>query len=442
MADQFFRKQGEDTIYTGYTPETGFTGGLSSEQQAQQAGVIPDWEASWKPQGSTTNIQTITSDDIQNTKNIDLNNPDKDTSDNASPFVAGAIEFAKGIKEANDVMKTQAEKDAEAKKTQFGDDILTGLTQLEEEGTEQLQKEEEAGIPDMSSQLADLSGQIGVKNSEFAVLQADYDKIEQELKNQPGTLQGHFLGQRAKAQENLRSKKNALAAEIGMLQAQGLAIQGKMTAAQNSVNRAIDLKYDSIEKSIETKKWQLGLIQDDLTEKEKERADYLNTYYNQFIQQQDEQKATEKANYTTLLSQMNQYPDAGIELTDTLEEANAKITANSAIYRQQTRLASTGTGDGGTGGGGGETPQIKSFNKELTSRVESLFKGDYGLTGGREQVIQRLQYWARINYPEIVDEISKMVYGTDGYEAIIPDGYERGVTIKGGSSGGLTNPFE
>ncbi len=442
MADQFFRKQGEDTIYTGYTPETGFTGGLSSEQQAQQAGVIPDWEASWKPQGSTTNIQTITSDDIQNTKNIDLNNPDKDTSDNASPFVAGAVEFAKGLKEADDILKSQAEKDAEAKKTQFGDDILTGLTQLEEEGTEQLQKEEEAGIPDMSSQLADLSGQIGVKNSEFAVLQADYDKIEQELKNQPGTLQGHFLGQRAKAQENLRSKKNALAAEIGMLQAQGLAIQGKMTAAQNSVNRAIDLKYDSIEKSIETKKWQLGLIQDDLTEKEKERADYLNTYYNQFIQQQDEQKATEKANYTTLLSQMNQYPDAGIELTDTLEEANAKITANSAIYRQQTRLASTGTGDGGTGGGGGETPQIKSFNKELTSRVESLFKGDYGLTGGREQVIQRLQYWARINYPEIVDEISKMVYGTDGYEAIIPDGYERGVTIKGGSSGGLTNPFE
>jgi len=65
----------------------------------------------------------------------------------------------------------------------------------------------------------------------------------------------------------------------------------------------------------------------------------MKYYYDRIDTQIAEQKATEKANYTTLLSQMNQYPDANIQLTDTLEQANAKITANSAIYRQQTRLA-------------------------------------------------------------------------------------------------------
>jgi len=60
---QFYRKSdpSDKTIYQTYDPKTGqFGGGISSEQQAQQLGVVPDWEASWKPAGAATNIQTIT----------------------------------------------------------------------------------------------------------------------------------------------------------------------------------------------------------------------------------------------------------------------------------------------------------------------------------------------------------------------------------------------
>jgi len=58
---EFYRKKGEDTIYEGYDPKTGqFSGGISDETKAQSLGVIPDWQASWKPAGATTNIQTIT----------------------------------------------------------------------------------------------------------------------------------------------------------------------------------------------------------------------------------------------------------------------------------------------------------------------------------------------------------------------------------------------
>jgi len=57
---QFYRRGTEPTIYSEYDPTTNqFGGGISSESQAQKLGVIPDWEASWKPSGATTNIQTI-----------------------------------------------------------------------------------------------------------------------------------------------------------------------------------------------------------------------------------------------------------------------------------------------------------------------------------------------------------------------------------------------
>ena len=63
MPKQFYRKSdpSDKTIYQTYDPKTGQLGdGIPTEAKAQEFGVIPDWEASWKPTGATTNIQTIT----------------------------------------------------------------------------------------------------------------------------------------------------------------------------------------------------------------------------------------------------------------------------------------------------------------------------------------------------------------------------------------------
>lgn len=61
MPNKFYRKEGDQTIYENYDPNTGqFSGGIGSEADAQKLGVIPDWEAAWSPTGATTNIETIT----------------------------------------------------------------------------------------------------------------------------------------------------------------------------------------------------------------------------------------------------------------------------------------------------------------------------------------------------------------------------------------------
>lgn len=92
---------------------------------------------------------------------------------------------------------------------------------------------------------------------------------------------------------------------------------------------------------------------------------------------------------------------------------------------------------------GGDDKNLKAFNTQLTKEVQNLTKGNYGTEGSREKLIQALQTWARINAPEYVDEIPKMVYGTEGYDAILPDGYEQQISGSGSSNSSLlVDPFE
>ena len=58
------------------------------------------------------------------------------------------------------------------------------------------------------------------------------------------------------------------AADIGMLNARAQALQGNITAAQDTVNRAIDLKYYSVENELQTKLQQLSTIKDQLSRDE------------------------------------------------------------------------------------------------------------------------------------------------------------------------------
>jgi len=259
---QFYRKKDDQTVYQGYDPATQqFSGGISSEEQAQQLGVIPDWEASWKPAGAATNITTITPDSLAPKTPIDLSEAPTGDAGAADVFVSGVTAQQKQDADAAAKLVEEA-----AKKKEAATQDITGLlTQLEGEGGEQLAGEQAAGIPGMETQIADISGQIGVLNAEYAELQSQYDQQEQALKEQPGMLMGHFMGLKARAQDKLINKKNALAAQIGVLQAQGLAIQGKQAAAQASVNRAIDLKYSGLRQQLETKKFLFDAIREDLT---------------------------------------------------------------------------------------------------------------------------------------------------------------------------------
>uniref|UniRef100_A0A6H1ZFT2 Uncharacterized protein n=1 Tax=viral metagenome TaxID=1070528 RepID=A0A6H1ZFT2_9ZZZZ len=76
--------------------------------------------------------------------------------------------------------------------------------------------------------------------------------------------------------------------------------------------------------------------------------------------------------------------------------------------------------------------EVELFKTDLEREIDNLVKGNYGKTGGREKIISILQAKARFSYPSLVDEIPKMIYGTEGYEPILGDDYSS-IIGKGGS---------
>jgi len=398
-----------DYFNTFKTDEQGGIVDEISKEQAVKLGI---------PLTGKTPVATnaITTEALS-TKAIDLEIGTEANISEADGFKAYMEEYLK----QQESLKSQSEKDTEKKV----DDITTQLEGLLKDGADQgaiqAAEEEKREIEDQQKLVDDANGDLSMKMAEIDALAASYNLENQVVEGKTISL-ARMQGQQAQNYKMYLAQKNLLTSEAGLLQAKALALQGKLDSAQTAADRATDLKYSSWVTEVNNATSLLTLLEGKLSKDETIRADAMKVYYDRIDTQIAEQKATEKANYTTLLSQMNQYPDANIQLTDTLEQANAKITANSAIYRQQTRLAD------GTGGTGGGDEQYEALNKDLTKEVQNLFDGDYGTEGAREKLIAKLQTFARINYPELVAEIPKMVYGTDGYEAILPDGYEAELT--------------
>jgi len=360
---QFYRKQDDPTVYTGYDPNTGqFSGGIESEAQAQKVGVIPDWEASWKPAGSTTNIQTITPESLSTTKAYDLSGQPKNAINDADVAVVGAEEQAKI--DAKVKVDTEA-----AKKSLAESDILKTLTELESEGTAQATAEQEAGIPGFQQQQADVTGQIAVKTAEYNQLKAQEEALKTQFEGMAGITLSEVSGRKGVIERQFLARKNAVASEISLLNATSLAISGKQIAAQGAVDRAIDLKYDSKRQKLDTQKFLYDVIRGDLTKAEEAQLKIQEEKTAREEAVLEDQKAIEKANYTTLLSLLQKYPDAQITLQDTIEQANQKIAQNSAIYRQQTRLAGRGGGD-----------EITPTEEPLSINAIDQFRRSYGWT--------------------------------------------------------------
>jgi len=137
-------------------------------------------------------------------------------------------------------------------------DRITGLVDEQAQSAmDQLTAEQSAGLPQLRQEFADINAQILEKSARYKVLQT-------ENQNKPITM-NTIIG-------NDRAIMNANAADIGLLQARALGLQGQIETAQNTVNRAIDLKYSSIESQLNIYQAQLNALQPTLDKEEKQRA--------------------------------------------------------------------------------------------------------------------------------------------------------------------------
>lgn len=256
----------QSQFYTDPTSGTTYT----SKDVAKQYGV---------------NIPTVDSLGTQTPLDI------KSTLPTAGPDVAGAT-----VAGANTTTKTLADyiKELTPPKTDTqiqADSLSSDISKLlgQDTGKVQAQSDAEAaaGVNDLKKSLTDINSQILTKS-------AQYDATSTKLEGQsiPMSL---IIGQQAQVQK-------AKASEIGLLQARALGLQGQIQFAQETANKAVDLKYSVIEDQLNTKQKQLALLGPTLTKEEQVTADALKRQYDDQQKQIQDKKDKEKANITAALN--------------------------------------------------------------------------------------------------------------------------------------------
>lgn len=174
---------------------------------------------------------------------------------------------------------TPPETAVDIKQQGFLDDIASLTGELAQQSADQLTAEQSAGLPDLRAEFAAINAQILEKSARYRVLQ-------EENKGKPITMSSILGADRAIL--------NAEAADIGLLTAQALGLQGRIADAQASVDRSIDLKYQTISNQLAVKQAQLNAIQPLLNKQERVQAQAQQVLLNRQQQELSERKANDK----------------------------------------------------------------------------------------------------------------------------------------------------
>ena len=241
------------------------------------------------PINGSSNQGLITANSLQPVTPVNVITP----TNMGTPSIEGDVAFFKAQTEQ---AKT-AQETALAQQQDTGNNELTKLlSSFGQQGTEQLSLEQKIVNP-LQTQIADVTGQANVLTAEYNSLKTSFEKQSSDIEagaGVKGLTTGAVMGQQGAVARAALARLNSKASEIGLLQAQSLALQGKADLAQKQIDRAIDLKYKGVEQEIKIKQFQLEQIGGKLTDEEKKRADALTFALNRDATRVAEKKQSEK----------------------------------------------------------------------------------------------------------------------------------------------------
>ncbi len=375
----------------------------------------------------------ITPESLKYQDAIKLGLPQTDTN-LADSMVAGTDAYTKSLQSYIDSLTPK--ETPEQKQYQ---DILNQMAKLtgefESKGTDQLAAEQAAGIPALKAQFADINGQIATRMAEYNVLQT-------ANQNKPITMNS-IIG-------NERAILNAKAADIGLLQARAQALQGQIEVAQDTVNRAIDLKYSVYKARLDTYQAQLNAIKPILDKQEKIQAKARQLMIEEQKQALADAKEKEKAAETAKLNKIdmeNKLAQKGYKYIATPAERDRlkaqgydilEQTDDSDVKRTYAKapipIKSAGGGRiiSGSGGGGGVSGVVSNTTQAIINNP-SLF--DDLTPTERGKAISELQangydttnLGTKSLSDTAIKDISqsqKALYDLDGLKKIISDNLE------------------
>ena len=251
---------------------------------------------------------------------------------------------------------TPPETAADQQKQALLDRMTELVTDQAQAAADQLTAEQSAGLPELRQDFADINAQILEKSAQYKVLQV-------ENQNKPITM-NTIIG-------NDRAIMNAAAADIGLLQAQALGLQGQIETAQNTVNRAIDLKYSSIQSQMDIYQAQLNALQPTLNKQEKQQALAQQLLLDEQQQALKDLKAQESDIQGIMLDYIN---SGGTSASVMNQISNApSVTEAIKILGANIPLAPV---TGGGGGGVGTVPGLTLTKSQLNTAKGNYFSAN------------------------------------------------------------------
>lgn len=271
---------------------------------------------------------TITTDQLTPAPKVDLTPSFTPQPDLATGIVTGAQQgvnqFQKDYERFLGLQNQNQDKSLE----NMISSITGDLQGLQGRGQAQLEAEGRLGVNQFNQQLAGLNTQIGSKIAEYnqnlANQRAELAQMEAGA-GAKGLTTGMLLGQQG-AVEKVRSAQNAqAAADIGLLQAQALGLQGQAKAAQDAANRAVDLLYQDREATVNTKLKQIELFTPLFNASEKKKADALTYALGNEQKKLEEEKQNQKEIQSLIINASSQEAPQ-----DLLQRASKAKTAGEA----------------------------------------------------------------------------------------------------------------
>ena len=240
--------------------------------------------------GQATNPQTgavISVDQLAPAQKIELPQPKYDATE-ADTLAAGAENYAKLLTPTDTAYATDTAKSS-ALETRMEEllGVKAGM------GAEQARLEQQAGIAQKNQQLAQIQGEIQVANAEYAKLDANY--LNQLAKAEAtARTAADYAGSSGALQRQFLTEKAVKASDIQLKVATAQALQGNIVAAQSSINRAIDLKYSTIDAELDLRERQLDAAYQRMTKAEQRRADAVRLSIEDHRQAVADRKEREK----------------------------------------------------------------------------------------------------------------------------------------------------
>lgn len=290
----FFKQPNSETVY-GIADQGRRVAFQTGAQLAQAQGLAtPDFsqvqtDSSFNPSGSilypdyqklltatpsqnSIPLNQLTSPPTQVNLTGTVSQPD---ASKANGTVGGAKQQSKSIaeyiKEATPPMTPEREK-----LNTYLSEYESLIGQQGQRSADTAAEEERVGLPLKQQAVTNAQGELDIRIAEW---EREFQEIEGK-----SIVNSSITGQQAQA-------KKLAAADISVIQAKLSAAQGNLQLSQQQVDRAINLKYDTIESELATKRAQISAIDSILDDQERAFALALDRKY----QDEEDAIAEEKA---------------------------------------------------------------------------------------------------------------------------------------------------